>query len=205
MSAQHDALVRDILKGMEAKATVKTSAWGTPGTDQVPDIYNVQAHHQMIVSNLEEIIMPVGMCGFSMEPVLYRIKLNPDLRDFIIEQIQKFWRLVETDTPPESVPSPEIAARVIRKAGKRVNLPAQAALWAKEYQEQGAKEREAHKAKEAAKALLQGALVDADEGAFTMEEQHMVFCATKIHIKEHVVKASEQVRFTIGKDKQEKE
>ena len=204
MSAQHDALIVGELRGMEAKTSGKTSQWGDEGTDQVPDLYAVQAHHQMIVSGLTEIIMPVAIFGGPYRKLsLYRLPLNPDLRDLIIERVMAFMRLVETDTPPESCPSPDIAARVIRKAGKRVTLPADAVNLARAYQQASENEKAAKAAKELAKAGLQAELVDADEGAFEMDGQPMLFKAIKVHKKEYTVKESDQVQFRIVKEKGE--
>ena len=204
MSAQHDALIVGELRGMEAKTSGKTSQWGDEGTDQVPDLYAVQAHHQMIVSGLTEIIMPVAIFGGPYRKLsLYRLPLNPDLRDLIIERVMAFMRLVETDTPPESFPSPDIAARVIRKAGKRVTLPADAVCLARAYQQASENEKAAKAAKELAKAGLQAELVDADEGAFEMDGQPMLFKAIKVHKREYTVKESDQVQFRIVKEKGE--
>lgn len=185
---------------MEAKTSGGSSAWGEPGTDEVPDMYNVQAHHQMIVSGLTEIVMPVALFSVTRRLVLYRIPINVDLRDMLIERILKFWRLVETDTPPAaSVPSADYARRVIRKAGKRVVMPTGAAQLAKAYQQAADNERTARKAKAAAQAALQAGLVDADEGAFELDGVPMLFRAAKIHKKAFTVAEHDEVRFGIVK------
>lgn len=205
LSAQHDALIVGELRGMEAKTSGKSAEWGEPGTDQVPDVYNVQAHHQMIVSGLSEIVMPVAIfAGPYRKLELYRIGLNPDLRDMIIERIQKFWRLVETDTPPEqSAPSPDYARRVIRKAGKRVTLPVEAAGAAKAYQQALANENAAQAAKKAAQAVMQAGLVDADEGELTVDGVPMLFKVSRSKRKGYTVEETEVVTFKLVKDKGE--
>lgn len=202
MSAQHDALIVNELRGMEAKTSGKSSQWGEEGTDQVPDLYAVQAHHQMIVSGLSEIVMPVAIFGGPYRKLaLYRVGLNPDLRDLIIERIMAFWRLVEMDTPPESVPSADVAARVIRKAGKRVQMPPDAAQLAKAYKQAAENETTARKAKEAARAALQAGLVDADEGEFDMDGEKMLFRCVKSARKGYTVKDTTVTSFKIVKEK----
>ena len=204
MSAQHDALIVGERRGMEAKTTGKSEQWGEPGTDQVPDLYNVQAHHQMIVSGLSEILMPVAIfAGPYRKLELYRVPMNADLRDMLIERILRFWRLVETDTPPEaSFPSAEVARRVIRKAGRRVQMPPGAAQLAKAYQQAAENERQAKKAKQTAQAALQAGLVDADEGAFELDGEKMLFRASKIHKKTFTVEEHDEMRFNVVKDKE---
>lgn len=202
MSAQHDALIVGEPRGVEAKTSGKSSQWGEPGTDQVPDVYAVQAHHQMIVSGLSEIVMPVAIfAGPYRKLELYRLGLNPDLRDLIIERILAFWRLVETDTPPESsVPSPDVFRRVIRKTGKRVTMPAESAAAAKAYQQAKENEAAATAAKKAALAALQAGLVDADEGALVVDGEPMLFRCVRGKRKGFVVKETETVSYKLVKD-----
>jgi putative phage-type endonuclease len=202
MSAQHDALIVGELRGMEAKTSGKTLQWGEEGTDQVPDLYAVQAHHQMIVSGLTEIVMPVAIFGGPYRKLsLYRLPLNPDLRDMIIERVMVFWKLVESDTPPESVPSSEIAARVIRKAGKRVTLGPDAPNLARAYQQASENEKAAKAAKELARASMLAQMVDAGEGAFELDGVAMLFTAKKSTRKGYTVKESEVMTCRIVKEK----
>lgn len=200
MSAQHDALIVGQPRGMEAKTSGNSSAWGEPDTDQVPDLYNIQAHHQMIVSGLSEIVMPVALFGVTRRLERYIVGLNQDLRDMIIERILKFWRLVETDTPPEaSAPSPDYARRVIRQAGRRVVMPPGTAQLAKAYQQAVANEKEAKAAKQAAQAAMKAGLVDAEEGEFELDGEKMLFVAVKSKRKGYTVEESEVVTYRIKK------
>ena len=210
MSAQHDALIVGELRGMEAKTSGGGDAWGDPETDQVPDYYQVQAQHQMIVSGLSEILMPVALFGVSRRLVMYRCGANKDLQDLIIERVQAFFRLVETDTPPEaSFPSPDYARRVMRHAGKRISLPTGAEQAAKAYQvaeqkrlELEGKAKEAKKEQDVAKAVLQGMLVDAEEGALTVDGKPFLFVAKRGHRKAYTVQETDTVKFELVEEKE---
>jgi putative phage-type endonuclease len=202
MSAQHDALITGEDRGMEAKTTGSGEEWGEPGSDQVPDAYQIQAQHQMIVSGLREIIMPVAVFDRARRVSLYRLPAHSALQGMIIDRVLRFWECIKTDTPPEGWPSAEVVRRVIRPVGKRVTMPQEAANLVKTYQQQAENETTARKAKEAAKLALAGYLVDAEAGEIEVDGESLLFAAKRIHKKAYTVAEHDEVRFGIQKNKE---
>lgn len=86
---------------VEIKTARHGKGWGEPGTNEIPDYYAVQCHHQMIVSGMEVADVPVSICGSS--PELYTIEKDVEIREMIIEAAAKFWERVVAGNPPEPI------------------------------------------------------------------------------------------------------
>ena len=89
----------------------QAAQWGEPGTDEVPESYILQVHHQMAIlealglvdikdrSRLAAFIAPyVGSDDTAKRD--YVIPINKTLQSRLIEMAREFWRNVETATPP---------------------------------------------------------------------------------------------------------
>lgn len=97
MIANLDGLTED--RVVEIK-TARTSAdWGEEGTDEIPDYYLTQVQHYMSVTGktLCDVAVLIGTSDFR----IYTVKSDPELESLIIKAEEEFWRLVESNTPPE--------------------------------------------------------------------------------------------------------
>lgn len=97
MLASPDGLTKDE-RVVEAKTSMSSVGWGEPGTGQIPDYYQVQCQHYMIVTGFHVTDVPVSIAGGP--PQLYTVNENPELQQIIIEECQKFWKRVEEGDPP---------------------------------------------------------------------------------------------------------
>lgn len=72
--------------------------WGEDGTDHVPDIYIVQAQHQLAVTGWQEcrIAALIGDDDFRVYP----IKRNEELIAHILDELATFWSHVQRREPP---------------------------------------------------------------------------------------------------------
>lgn len=125
--ANHDALVRGKLEGVEAKTARIISQWagdewGEEG-DDVPDHVLIQCQEQMHVSSLELVWVPVLIGGRGW--CMFRVERSQPLIDTIVQRGEKFWREhVELGIPPaDSAPSLEIARSIRRTPGKVIQMP----------------------------------------------------------------------------------
>jgi putative phage-type endonuclease len=99
-SATHDGLVEDEPTGIEAKVSTDPR-WGESGTDGVPDHVLIQCQHQMLVSDLQEVYVPVLLVNFRMETRWFRVERDPTIIESILEVGQQFWRdYVVPQVPP---------------------------------------------------------------------------------------------------------
>lgn len=74
--------------------------WGMEGTDEVPQLYYVQAQIEMYLSKREIHHLPafLGGRGFAY----YKIGYSKDIMDMILERLADFWlNNVKKDIPPE--------------------------------------------------------------------------------------------------------
>lgn len=165
MAANHDGLVVGKPQGLEAKTGTGTD-YGQEGTDEVPERVIIQCQHQMYVSELELVWVPVLIARFDrLERVMYKVKRNEKLIEVIAERDHAFWENhVLLGVPPvDLLPSLEVLRRVRRIPETLAEVPAPLVeAW-----------KEAHAAKKAAEAAegeavraLVAALGDAEAGDF---------------------------------------
>lgn len=83
--------------------------WGEPGTDQVPEYHLAQIVHYLAVTGYESADLAVLIGGRDFR--VYHIQRDEELIQALIEAERDFWRLVETDTPPEPTSPAEAAKR----------------------------------------------------------------------------------------------
>lgn len=85
---------------VEAKSASWSRGWGDPGTDRVPVYYLVQVQIQTLAASLPVADIPATIAG--RPPVIYTVSADRGLQDALMEKALDFWRLVESDTPPEA-------------------------------------------------------------------------------------------------------
>jgi putative phage-type endonuclease len=73
--------------------------WGHPLQRSVPPHYRMQAVVEMAVTGLDRAEFPVLIGGSDYFELT--VERDADLEAQVLEQLADFWRLVETDTPPE--------------------------------------------------------------------------------------------------------
>lgn len=77
--------------------------------DEVPDQYQIQVQHGLIVTGLKVCHMPVLFSYNTYK--CYTIEADPKLQALIIEGERRFWELVQSNTPPEPVNLPDTRHR----------------------------------------------------------------------------------------------
>lgn len=84
---------------VEAKTATSMEGWGEEGTGDVPDHYFLQVQAQLACAGADAADMPVlfGLDRFR----LYTITRAPAVWDAMFEDLDRFWRCVQTDTPPD--------------------------------------------------------------------------------------------------------
>jgi putative phage-type endonuclease len=117
MLASLDGLTEDN-RIVEIKTARSDQDWGEPGTDQVPDVYQVQVQHQMVVARKTVADIPVLFGGNDFR--IYTVEADPELQELIIKAEEAFWVLVTTQTPPEPVTMSDMMARFRKSTAKAV-------------------------------------------------------------------------------------
>lgn len=95
--------------------------WGPSGSDQIPDQYLAQVHHQMIVSGYDKALVGVLLGGQEFRH--YEIGLDKGLAEIIIEKESAFWQCVTTRTPPPAITLSDIAALYPIDTGSSIEAP----------------------------------------------------------------------------------
>ncbi len=72
--------------------------WGDEDSDEVPEPYLVQVHHQMAVTGAEVADIAVLIGGQRFQ--IYTVERNEDLIGLILETEERFWQCVERRIPP---------------------------------------------------------------------------------------------------------
>jgi putative phage-type endonuclease len=151
-------------KLVESKSNMQArddDAWGEPGTDEVPlpVMYQVQAQMACTDSELARVARLFG--GYRMGFSVYEVRRNNSLIEMIREEVQAFWELVESNTPPSSLPSEQSMKRRQRVSGKEAAIDPELVL-AFDAARKAKKLAEDHE--DAARLALLAALGDADQG-----------------------------------------
>jgi len=122
-SARPDALAEldGAVRVVEAKTTRHGDAWGTPGTDDVPDEYQAQGQWYLARLKLAVVDFPVLIAGSDFR--VYRSLRHQKIVDMLEREAERFWREhVETLVPPAPRDSAEAAALWRAVTGSSVDL-----------------------------------------------------------------------------------
>lgn len=183
-----DALILDRPEAIEAKLAMTSEGWGEEDTDQVPDQYQIQCQHQILVGGLERVWL------FALRPAFgrigirrYRIEPNAALCGAITDACTDFWtNHVVPGVPPTDAPPPmRILASLERAEGKSIPFDEKFGKIADEWERaKGEAKAWEERADEVKKALIFG-LGDAELGVlpdgrrFSFKEQERRSLDTK--------------------------
>lgn len=94
---------RRVLECKNVSQFFGNQAFGESGTDQVPDQYLIQVHHQISIVHAlwgwdgAELAALIG--GNDLRT--YSFNYDQGIDELLTTRLQKFWKMVETRTPPE--------------------------------------------------------------------------------------------------------
>jgi putative phage-type endonuclease len=94
---------------LECKMARVAAGWGESGTDEIPLLYLVQVHHNLIVSGAQVGDVPVLIGGNDFR--IYEVHADADIARELVEQESLFWRRVETREPPDPVNTADAVRR----------------------------------------------------------------------------------------------
>ena len=131
LSASHDALVIGEPIGVEIKTSglakwTQAAEWGKPDTDEIPAYVAVQCYHQMYVSNLQRVDIPV-LLGDGRMFQLYHLDRDDENIAQLVKVVNEFWdnHIIPRIPPPlsECVPHMETLRRIQRIPDKLASIP----------------------------------------------------------------------------------
>lgn len=136
--------------------------WGEEGSDGVPPSYLLQVQWYMGVTSTQccDIAVLIGGQQFR----IYTIARDDELIAAMLERAAEFWRLVETDTPPEATSASD-CAHLWRKhtAGKSIIVGDNIAAACARLAEIAAEEKTLRAEADELKAEVMAAMQDAEE------------------------------------------
>lgn len=155
-----------ILTNIEAKKSVKLDEWGDIELEEIPDHYYIQQQAQMKVigphcrMNYSAVLLP-GFRNFDFR--IYPIERNDSIADKCADVANEFWdRYIIPDVPPPNfAPSPAIAKMIRKSEGTVRRIADQTVIT---WREAVDRKREAEKLLKAARAKLDGEMLDATIG-----------------------------------------
>lgn len=152
---------------VELKTARTADGWGEPGTDEIPEQYIVQVHHQMLVTGAElaDVAVLIGGSDFRV----YNVPRNESLIDSLFVREREFWATVQGDAAPDPdwahAHTPRLIARMHGVAdGSQVALPWEMAEEAIVYRSLGEQIKTAEERRDVAKAKILHAMGDAAFG-----------------------------------------
>jgi hypothetical protein len=173
---------------VEAKTTRVADEWGEPGTDEIPQVYVVQALVQIAACQAD--LCYVGRLDVSRDHLpldLYVVPSAHALEREIVDRACQWWREhVEADRPPplDSPPPLDMLRRLRRQPATVVPIdPAIVAAWL-ESKEQA---KQAQERAEQAQAAVLAALGEAEAGQLPDGRLVTYYAQTR---REYVVPAS---------------
>ena len=117
MRANVDGMIGIAKRGspiVEAKTTGRTEGWGDEHTDEVPEAVKAQVMFQMMCSSSDvtHIACLQGDRGLRLK--MYRVPFCSEYGSYIHERVCHFWRLVQSNTPPDCVASLDVLKQIRR-------------------------------------------------------------------------------------------
>jgi predicted phage-related endonuclease len=132
--------------------------FGEPGTDRVPQEYQIQCQHQMLCTGIDECILSVLVFPFRQTEIeeipsdplkwaatldemgcfhQYFLKADPELQKLMLKKYHRFWeRHVLTGKPPRPRTYRDIR-RLVKAPQGTIVANAQIERWAQEYRDLG--------------------------------------------------------------------
>jgi len=167
-AASHDALVVGKPEGIEAKyvSAANKDQWGEDGTDQASEATIIQCQHQMMVSDLECVWVPVLVASFQVEWRIYRVPRNEAIINLLLDKEVEFWHQhVLPKIPPTDAPPPmELLRAVRREPNSIVELDDDMPIVIEAWEQAKRDKKAADEAEDEAKRRLISALGEAEAG-----------------------------------------
>lgn len=85
---------------LECKSSMTTHGWGESGSADVPDHVALQVQAQLAAAN-QEVAHVAALIGYRDFRVYEILRDRELFEDAILPLLREFWRLVETETPPD--------------------------------------------------------------------------------------------------------
>jgi hypothetical protein len=153
-----DDLKSELHEGKTTSIFYYRENFGEPGTDRVPQEYQIQCQHQMLCTGIDECILSVLVFPFRQDTIdeipsdplkwaatlaemgyfhQYFLKADPDLQSLMLSKYRKFWeRHVLTGKPPRPRTYRDIR-RLVKAPQGTIVANAQIERWAQEYKDIG--------------------------------------------------------------------
>jgi putative phage-type endonuclease len=159
MFATPDGLLPDRCVELKFAGFRQLKEWGEPLTDQVPQEYLLQATHQMIVTGR-------ALCDVAViidrEFRIYRVPLDKELAEIVIEREADFWKRVEARTPPAPSTATEVALMHPRSSALIVQAKPEVVAASKRLAELKEAFKSMEKEIDGLEAVVKGAIGDGD-------------------------------------------
>lgn len=125
MTGNIDRIVIGEKKVLECKtADARMSGhWGDSGSDEVPEAYLCQVQHYMAVTGYQQADLAVLIGGNDFR--VYHIQRSNELIEYLIHIETDFWKLVETNTPPDPMSPDDVILRWPRDTGGDIEATAE--------------------------------------------------------------------------------
>lgn len=107
---------------LEVKTARSDIGWGEPGSDIIPEQYAVQVQHYLMVTGL--VVADVAVLIGGQDYRTYEIEADSELQQLILDGEQRFWRHIETMTPPEPMTNEDVRLRWRTSTARKVQADA---------------------------------------------------------------------------------
>jgi predicted phage-related endonuclease len=190
------------LRGVNAKTSRALEEFGDEWTDEIPLEYLIQSQQECYVLGVARIDLPV-LFGIR-NCRIYSVERNDDIIDAIVAAETELWeRIQNNDPPPPNFEHPR-TSKLLRnlhgvEAGKMIELSPETITAWMEDQRLKDMQSEIERKRETLRNQILHALGDAEIGRFPLGTRELV--RKRVHMAEHVRKASTQLRLTERKVK----
>lgn len=101
--------IADDSRLVECKTSRNGDGWGEPGTDQIPEEYQLQVQHCLAVTGL--VVADVGVLIGGSDFRLYEVAADNDVQTMLFELEAEFWKSVESGEPPAPINRDDVRRR----------------------------------------------------------------------------------------------
>ena len=190
------AIVEGEMRVLELKTSVHQDDFGTPGTDEIPDVYNIQVQHQMAVADLPRADLCV-LFAFN-EVKVYTVERNQKIISNLIEMESDFWAKVGRREPPDPdwhhPRTPELLKNMYGVFDLEIHLGEDGEYWARKYDEANRTIAQAADAKSEARSHLLDLMGPAAKGLLS---SGITLTRRKVNRKGYMVDPVEYVDFRV--------
>lgn len=126
MRVNPDGIIQDEERALEIKAPRFMRDWGAENTDELPEIYLLQAQHTMFVLNKP--VCDVVPSLAANEPKIYTVEADQEIQEMIIEKEAEFWQRVQDRNPPDPINNDDVAKMYNKVNGSSIEATAEILL-----------------------------------------------------------------------------